>query len=200
MFVYKDHVFTLNLYKIETETDRIVFKISYNKLSWDYEYVTYDIQNASILILKKQINGAIFRLMETKDEYEARNSAGYCAIVDARDEERNRLRDIAQAYLDNHGIELDDVREAYIDRFVSRNAKTDLMAHNYLQGCMYTFLAEVMLVFTKITNNNARYDAVVNAVGNKGNIALIESAVEEFLEHMNSSDYEDEMIGELESL
>ena len=31
LFVYKDHVFTLNLYKIETETDRIVFKVSYNK-------------------------------------------------------------------------------------------------------------------------------------------------------------------------
>lgn len=200
LFVYKDHVFTLNLYKIETETDRIVFKVSYNKLLWDNEYVTYDIQNTSILILKKQINGAIFRLMQTKDGCDARNSAGYLAIVDARDEERERLRNIAEAYLDDHGIELDDVREAYIDRFVSRNAKTDAMAHNYLQGCMYTFLAEIMLVFTKITNDNARYDIVVNAVGNKGNLALIESAVEEFVEHIDSDEYEEEMIDALESI
>lgn len=200
LFVYKDHVFTLNLYRIETETDRIVFKVSYNKFGWDHEYVTYDIQNTSILILKKQINGAIFRLMETKDGYDARNSAGYRAIVDARDEERDRLRDIAEEYLDDHGIELDDVREAYIDRFVSRNTKTDSMAHNYLQGCMYTFLAEIMLVFTKITNDNARYDTVVNAVGNKGNLALIESAVEEFVKHIDSNEYEEEMIDALESI
>ena len=200
LFVYKDHVFTLNLYKIETETDRIVFKISYNKLNWDNEYVTYDIQNTSILILKKQINGAIFRLMETKDGYDARNSAGYRAIVDARDEERERLRDIAEQYLDSNGIKLDDVREAYIDRFISRNTEIDTMAHDYLQGCMYTFLAEVMLVFTKITNDNTRYNAVVNAVGNKGNLALIESAVEEFVEHIDSDEYEEEMIDALESI
>ena len=200
LFVYKDHVFTLNLYKIETETDRIVFKISYNKLGWDNEYVTYDTQNTSILILKKQINGAIFRLMETKDGYDARNSAGYRAIVDARDEERDRLRDIAEAYLDDHGIELDDVREAYIDRFISRNTKTDSMAHNYIQGCMYTFLAEIMLVFTKITEDNARYEIVTNAVGNKGNIALIESAVEEFIEQIDSNEYQEEMIDALESI
>ena len=193
LFVYKDHVFTLNLYKIETETDRIVFKISYNKLSWDNEYVTYDIQNTSILILKKQINGAIFRLMETKDGYDARNSAGYNAIVDAKDEERERLRDIAEAYLDDHGIELDDVREAYIDRFVSRNMKTDTMASNYLMGCKYTFLTEVMLVFTKIIEDDIRYESIVKAVGNKGNLALIESAVEEFIDQIDSNEYEEEI-------
>ena len=200
LFVYKDHVFTLNLYKIETETDRIVFKISYNKLSWDNEYVTYDIQNTSILILKKQINGAIFRLMETKDGYDARNSAGYNAIVDAKDEERERLRDIAEAYLDDHGIELDDVREAYIDRFVSRNMKTDTMASNYLMGCKYTFLTEVMLVFTKIIEDDIRYESIVKAVGNKGNLALIESAVEEFIDQIDSNEYEEEMIDALESI
>jgi hypothetical protein len=198
LFVYKDHVFTLNLYKIETETDRIVFKISYNKLNWDHEYVTYDIQNTSILILKKQINGAIFRLMETKDGYDARNSAGYCAIIDAKGEERERLRDIAEQYLDSNGIELEDVREAYIDRFVSRNTKTDSMAHNYLQGCMYTFLAEIMLVFTKITEDNARYNVVANAVGNKGNLALIESAVEQFVKELVTDEYEEAMTDALE--
>jgi hypothetical protein len=200
LFVYKDHVFTLNLYKIETETDRIMFKISYNKLNWNNEYVTYDIQNTSILILKKQINGAIFRLMETKDREDARNSTGYSAIVDARDEERERLRDIAEQYLNSNGIELEDVREAYIDRFISRNAKTDTMAHNYLQGCMYTFLAEIMLVFTKITEDNARYNAVANAVGNKGNLSLIESAVEQFVKELETDEYEEEMTNALESL
>jgi hypothetical protein len=108
--------------------------------------------------------------------------------------------DIAEQYLDSNGINLDDVREAYIDRFISRNAKTDTMAHNYLQGCMYTFLAEVMLVFTKITEDNTRYNAVVNAVGNKGNLALIESAVEQFVEELETDEYEEEMTYALESL
>ena len=200
LFVYKDHVFTLNLYKIETETDRIVFKVSYNKLSWDHEYVTYDTQNTSILILKKQINGAIFRLMETQDAYLARCSSGYLAIVEARQDERDRLRDIAEAYLDDHGIELDDVREAYIDRFISRNEKTASLASNYVDGCKYTFLPELMLVFTKITEDEVRYEMVTNAVGNKGNLAVIESVVEEFIEQIDSNEYKEEMIDALESI
>ena len=65
---------------------------------------------------------------------------------------------------------------------------------------MYTFLAEIMLVFTKITNDNARYDTVVNAVGNKGNLALIESAVEQFVEELETDEYEEEMTYALESL
>lgn len=200
LFVYKDHVFTLNLYKIETETDRIIFKVSYNKLGWDHEYITYDVQNTSILILKKQINGAIFRLMETQDGYLARCSAGYTAIIDAKNDEETKLREIAEAYLDDHGIELDDVREAYIDRFVSRNMRTDTMASNYLMGCKYTFLPELMLVFTKIIEDDVRYESVTNAIGNKGNLALIESAVEEFIGQIDSSEYEEEMIDALESI
>lgn len=200
LFIYKDNVFTLNIYKIETETDRIIFKISYNKLSWDHEYITYDIQNTSIDILKKQINGGIFRLMETQDSYLARQSSGYKTIIDARSDEEDKLREIAKDYLDSNGITLDDVREAYIDRYISRNSKTQSMLDNYLWGCKYTFLSEIMLVFTKITNDTTRFENVQKAVGNMSNIALIEAAVEEFIESIDSDEFEEEMVSELEAI
>ena len=41
---------------------------------------------------------------------------------------------------------------------------------------------------------------VTNAIGNKGNLALIESAIEEFIEHIDSNEYEEEMIDALESI
>ena len=200
LFIYKDNVFTLNIYKIETETDRIVFKISYNKLNWDHEFVTYDIQNTSIDILKKQINGGIFRLMETQDSCLARQSSGYNTILDAKSDEKDKLREIAESYLDSNGITLDDVREAYIDRYISRNSKTQSMLDNYLWGCKYTFLSEIMLVFTKITNDTTRFENVQKAVGNMSNIALIESAVEEFIKSMGSDEFEEEMVSELEAI
>lgn len=200
LFVYKDNVFTLNIYKIETETDRIVFKVLYNKNTWNYETISYDIQNTSIKILKQQINGAIFRLMESEDRSLAEKSSGYRAILNARCEEDDRLRSIAEDYLDDNGITLDDVREAYIDKYVYDNSKIPSMLNNYLEGCKYTFLTELMLVFTKITNDDARFRNIENAVGNKGNLALIESAVEKFIEDMDTEDYENEMIDALESL
>ena len=200
LFVYKDHVFTLNIYRIETELDRIVFKISYNKLAWDHEYITYDIQNTSIDILKKQINGGIFRLMEAQDSFLARQSSGYNAIRDAKSDEEDKLREIAESYLNSNGITLNDVREAYIDRYISRNSKTQSMLDNYLWGCKYTFLSEIMLVFTKITNDTTRFENVQKAVGNMSNIALIEAAVEEFIESMGSDEFEEEMVSELEAI
>lgn len=200
LFVYKDHVFGLSLYSIDTRNDKITFEITYNKRTYSSELVSYDIQNTSIKILKQQINGAMFRLMEREDESMARNSSGYKKILDVYSDEDDRLREIAIAFLNDHGIELDEVRDAYIDRYVSNNSKMCTMLTNYLEGTKYTFLTEVFLVFTKITEDTKRYENVCNAVGNRSNVALIESAVEQFIEEMETSKYEEEMIDALESL
>ena len=200
LFVYKDHVFTLNLYSINTKNEEIRFEITYNKRQYSNEIIDYNIQNTSIKILKQQINGAIFRLMEREDEAMARNSTGYENVCDAYRYEDNRLREIAESFLNDHGIELEEVRDAYIDRYISNNAKMGTMLRNYLDGVKYTFLTELLLVFTKVTEDTKRYENVCNAVGNKGNIALIESAVEQFVQEMETDDYEEEMTNALESL
>lgn len=200
LFVYKDHVFNLNLYSIDTKNNKITFEITYNKRSYSNELVSYDIQNTSIKILKQQINGAMFRLMEKEDETMARSSSGYQRIRDAYEDEEQRLREIAEAFLDENGIQLDEVREAYIDRYVSNNGKMYSMLNNYLEGTKYTFLTELLLVFTKVTEDTKRYENVCNAVGNRGNIALIESAVEQFVSELESDEYNEELTDALESL
>mgnify|MGYP002514917715 CR=1 FL=1 len=96
--------------------------------------------------------------------------------------------------------ELEEVRDAYIDRYISNNAKMGTMLCNYLDGVKYTFLTELLLIFTKVTEDTKRYENVCNAVGNKGNIALIESAVETFVNEMQTDKYADEMTDALESL
>lgn len=200
LFVYKDHVFTLNLYSIDTRNDKIMFEIQYNKRTYSSELVSYDIQNTSIKILKQQINGAIFRLMEREDESRARNSQGYQTIVSAYRDEEEKLREIAEGFLDDNNITIDEVREAYIDRYVTNNCKMCTMLTNYLDGTKYTFLTELLLVFTKITEDTKRYENVCNAVGNRSSVALIESAVEQFISEMETEEYEEEMTNALESL
>ena len=200
LFVYKDHVFTLNLYSIDTRNDKIMFEIQYNKRTYSNELVSYDIQNTSIKILKQQINGAIFRLMEREDESRARNSQGYQTILDAYRDEEEKLREIAEGFLDDNNITIDEVREEYIDRYVTNNCKMCTMLTNYLDGTKYTFLTELLLVFTKITEDTKRYENVCNAVGNRSSVALIESAVEQFVSEMETEEYEEEMTNALESL
>lgn len=200
LFVYKDHVFTLNLYSIDTRNDKIMFEVLYNKRTYSSELVSYDIQNTSIKILKQQINGAIFRLMEREDESRARNSQGYQTIVSAYRDEEEKLREIAEVFLDDNNISIDEVREAYIDRYVTNNCKMCTMLTNYLEGTKYTFLTELLLVFTKITEDTKRYENICNAVGNRSSVALIESAVEQFISEMETDEYEEEMTNALESL
>lgn len=200
LFVYKDHVFTLNLYSIDTRNDKIMFEVLYNKRTYSSELVSYDIQNTSIKILKQQINGAIFRLMEREDESRARNSQGYQTIVSAYRDEEEKLREIAEVFLDDNNISIDEVREAYIDRYVTNNCKMCAMLTNYLEGTKYTFLTELLLVFTKITEDTKRYENICNAVGNRSSVALIESAVEQFISEMETEEYEEEMTNALESL
>ena len=74
------------------------------------------------------------------------------------------------------------------------------MLTNYLDGTKYTFLTELLLVFTKITEDTKRYENVCNAVGNRSSVALIESAVEQFVSEMETEEYEEEMTNALESL
>ena len=200
LFVYKDHVFTLNLYSIDTRNDKIMFEVLYNKRTYSSELVSYDIQNTSIKILKQQINGAIFRLMEREDESRARNSQGYQTIVSAHRDEEEKLREIAEVFLDDNNISIEEVREAYIDRYVTNNCKMCTMLTNYLEGTKYTFLTELLLVFTKITEDTKRYENICNAVGNRSSVALIESAVEQFISEMETEEYEEEMTNALESL
>ena len=87
LFIYRDNIFTLNLYEIDTENNKIRFKIKFNKLEWMYESITYDVDNTSIKILLQQINGAMFRLMERFEEREIKQSEPYKQAENAVSEE-----------------------------------------------------------------------------------------------------------------
>lgn len=199
LFVYRDNVFTLNLHHIDTKNERIVFEIRHNKTQWSYEMVSYDIKNMSIKILKQLINGAIFRSMEYYDSYLARDSDGYKRIKSVYEDEGDRLRGIAEEYLDDNGITLEDVREAYIDRFVSNNRKCDTMLSNYVDGTRYTYCTDMLLVFTKTTNSISRYNNIIETVGNALASAVL-AELEEFEKQLESEDYDEELHDALEAI
>ena len=74
LFVFKDNIFTLSLYSINTKSERIYFEVNFNKLNnqWYTESsktVVYDLNNMTIEMLKKEINGAIFVLIRFKNIY-----------------------------------------------------------------------------------------------------------------------------------
>ena len=200
LFIYRDNVFTLNLYEIDTENNKIRFKIRYNKLEYSYESIAYDVDNTSIKILLQQINGAIFRLMERYEECEIKQSQPYKQAENAVFEEREKLREIAKSFLDSEGVTNADIRDAYIDKFVDRNETMYWKREKVLETCKYTICTDIFIVFCKATKDEVRLERVENQNTNKTRLSVIESEVEAFLETLDTEDYENEMIDALESV
>lgn len=165
IYVYKDNIFTICLSSIDCNDMSVYFKIRYNKLEfWQSRSIEYPLNGEmSIDILMRKINGTIWNLMCDYEEKLITKSDGYKRIASQISEEKDILREIAEEFLDDNNVTNDSIREAYIDRYVGDNSRIATMLSNYQGGCRYTFLTEDMLIFTKATDDKARFDTVVRA-------------------------------------
>lgn len=165
IYVYKDNIFTISLSSIDCNVMSVYFKIRYNKLElWQSRSIEYPLNGEmSIDILMRKINGTVWNLMCDYEEKLIKKSDGYNRIASQISEEKDRLQEIAEEFLDDNNVTNDSIREAYIDRYVGDNSRIATMLSNYQDGCRYTFLTEDMLIFTKATDDKARFDTVVQA-------------------------------------
>lgn len=200
LFIYRDNIFTLNLYEIDTENNKIRFKIKYNKLEYSYESIAYDVDNTSIKILLQQINGAIFRLMERYEECEIKQSQPYKQAENAILEEREKLREIARGFLDSEGVTNEDIRDVYIEKFVDRNETMYWKREKVLDACRYTVCTDMFIVFCKATKDDVRLGNVEKQNSDKVKLSIINAEISAFLEELDGEDYENEMTGALESV
>ena len=199
LLIYKEHQFQLKLNKIYTQTKRIEFQISKNGY-YHTEEITYDMTNTSIDILKQQINGALFRVIEHYECYLLQQTEEYNAILEACDQERDRLRDIATDFLDDEGVTNVDIREAYIDKFIDTNEQLYSKAGEYLQNAKYTLLPDLYITFCKIINDKERLHKVMANIGDRLTIKELMTEVNAFLENMETDEYREEMENELEGI
>ena len=201
LFQYKDIIIDIWLYKIDCENDTVWFKINMNKSSyWVYETVEYNIKNTSIKILQQQINGAMWRLIKSYEDDLIKDTDGYKQSTSYRSEEEDRLREIANKFLDDNGVTNSDIRDAYIDKFVCNNSKLDIMLDNYLSYNRYHHATELMLAFCSATNREESKKEVLEATKNDLGIAGVMKEVNEFMETLDSEEYNDEMYSELEAI
>ena len=199
LFVYKEHMFQLRLSRIYTQTRRISFEIKKNGY-YHTETIDYDINNTSIKILKQQINGAIFRVITDYEESLIRGTVEYNRIQDSMELERERLREIATDFLDNEGVTNDDIREAYIDKFVSNQETGWSKLNIYKNSMKYTILPDLYIVFCKITNDKDRLHTVMKSIGSRGTIKNIMTEVNDFIKELETDEYYNNMSEGLEAI
>lgn len=189
LFIFKDDVFTLNLYNIDVKNKEIRFEVRHNKQAWNYEYVNYPLSGVmSIDILKRQINGAIWNLIDDYDTKLIRDSDGYESIQNSKYDEEEFLKSVAKKFLDDNNVTNEDIREVYIDDYVSKNSTIGSKQDGYVTMCKYTFATEIMLVFTKITKDEARFKRVMDAQKNNYRINKILDEVKEYIKDLDIDD------------
>lgn len=205
LFEYKDFVITIKLTKIETENMRIVFRLNLRDNSrpntWgDQEDVSYSLKGSSIKFLIKSINGAIFRMIS----YHERNHVleDLPVYIDAKqqgDIEIEKLTVLASEFLDDEGVTNEEIREAYIDKYVDDNKQNDEYIQRLRSAYEYHLLTDFYLVFAESIGDDAKYQTVMGRLEENE----IENVLKEISQHktyIETDDYQEEMKGLLEEI
>lgn len=188
LFVYKQHVFTLQLISIDTRNEEITFRVKKDDF-YDWEDVRYNLQNTSIKILKQQINGAIWRLMISYERNTIHRSSGYRDIEETRQWERNRLREVAEVFLDDNGVTNEDIREPYIDKYVSDNETVSEQLSNFESKSKYNYNTDLFVMFCTVINDEDKLKLVTDNLHNSEKIKSIQEAVLEIANELDTDEW-----------
>ena len=208
LFVYKNVRVTLDLCEIATKKPIVIrFRIKIQDENYDNSLlISHDTDNSNINVLKRQINGAIRDLINYMERYYIRQETGYKDLERTSWDEDEKLREIAESYLDENNITLSDVRDAYIDKYVSDNAKGNTYLNNYIDGRKYKRLTDLWLVFYKAINDDEHYESIVNQLHNENWFDKVLIDIKEYIDILSDdtsdkyNDYFSEMEYNLEGI
>ena len=157
LFLYKNFRFTLQINSISVySTVKITFRINLDNGDFkDFEFADYDVDHPNLNVLKRQIDGAIKRLIHNYENHLILSTTEYRELREKADEEKEKLRDIASDFLDDNDITLSDIRDAYIDKFVDDNWKGYTYLSAYVDNMAYKLATDLWLIYAKSTNNGS---------------------------------------------
>lgn len=205
LFEYKDFVITIKLARIETEDMRIVFRLNLRDNgrpnTWgDQEDVSYSLKSSSIKFLIKSINGAIFRMIS----YHERNHVleDLPVYIDAKqqgDIEIEKLTALASEFLDDEGVTNEEIREAYIDKYVDDNKQNNEYIQRLRSAYEYHLLTDFYLVFAESIGDDTKYQTVMNRL-EENEIENVLKEISQYKTYIETDDYQEEMKDLLEEI
>ncbi len=205
LFVYKKFVVTLRLKYIYIYKNRITFEIKLtdnNSSSWNRSItkeVDYNLEIDNINILKKSINTKIlYAIEEIEKDFYICGTDEYYRLDIMGDEERKKLTQIAEEFLDNNNIENENIREAYIDAYVDNTEKVYSIKYDYRQEMKYKMLPDLYLTFARATNNKNLEIEVLDK--NEKDKEELLKKIEELETYLQTEEYEEEVKENLEEV
>lgn len=198
LLVYRDLEWSLLLYSIDTKRKRINFEVKLNKVhsSSIVEYAL-DHPEDTIEKLKIRINRKMVSLLEDYERSLIRNTEGYQKVYSLRNKAYDRLREIANNFLDENNVTNEAIREAYVDRYVDDNDYDYYnMDTNYLDAHKYTELTDIFYILASVTNlDDLKYKLDKMLTFTK--IKELEEELAEMKEYVESEDFYNDMTAAL---
>lgn len=205
LFVYGDKSFVIYLSSIDTRNNSIYFGIrsTYTRNGYtDHDGYTfsYNLGNSNIESLKRQINGGIESLIRTMETYMIRDTEEYQKARDLESEHEENLRDTAERFLDDNGIHISEVREAYIDYYV------DKMSYSYTNEVSNMFdhdlLFDLYMIYYKASNQTDKFDSLEKEYSQKHQDTYedVMNEINEKIEYLETEEYKEELEDGLESI
>lgn len=213
LFEYKNFKISISLMYILCGDEKISFKVKvvdglneekYEKsglfyANSDYTTVTYSLKVDNIETLKKSINSGAEYVMKSLEKRILRNTDEYQEILRVKEEEKEKLTQLAEDFLDSENVSNGDIREAYIDWYVDKMEKAYQYDDAYINSNEYQAFPDVWLIWAEASKNEYLKTLVMENVPNGYYKALMEE-YEEFKEYIKTEEYEEEMADGLEDL
>lgn len=192
LFQYKHSTVTLCLNSINTKNKIIYFEV---RLDWsdgeetDYSYNTVEFQLGVMTVtqLKNIINNCIWSRILRVEENLIEKSSEYQNIRNGWYDEKARLEEIAEDFLDSEGVTHKAIREAYVDKFIDDNDTLWDDLQQYKSDMKYRVLTELYLVFAKTIKDEERTKQVAN--NQTTNIQELLNKVADFMVYTETEDY-----------
>ena len=207
LFIYKNIRITLDLsYIWVNDPIKISFKISIKTP----EYSTYILKDhtidvSNLTILKNQINNAILYLINEYERYIVSTTETYQDLVHTASSERDRLQEIAESYLNENSIYIEDVRDAYIEYYVDNNWTGDSYLSSYKNSMKYKQCTDLWLVYARATNDETLEEEIKERLTTDYYVDILKD-IQEYIDILSDdesdeyNDYFEEKESNLESI
>ena len=215
LFQYKTWVITLKIDYIWCRSEKICFLIKIKDNSSKNEYkcgnhydtdkfystsVDYSLKIDNIQFLKREIISKSFYVIEKLEEEAIMATQEYTDLTESYSNEKHKLIKIAEDFLDDNGVNNEDIRNAYIDAYVDNNTQLDLMQNKLKERMLYTIFPDLYLVFANATNNKDIINKWETKLSQSNNIESLKSEIQEYLDYIESEEFEKDMNENLEEI
>lgn len=211
LFEFRFYKITMNLYSIYTKNEKIYFEISIRYMNPDThsnltieKMIDFSLKIDNIDFLKRKINTAIWEGMQSLESSMIEREDEYQDLEEMRSDERERLRDIAEEFLEDNNITHPDIVEAYTDAYVDAYEKVYDMMQEYKSNRKFHVATDFYLTWLNSLEDDSkdkkwRLDKVEESLDHS-ELLKVQKEISEYQEYLETEEWIDEAKKNLESL